>query len=47
MHVCFCCVRLRFSEQKTFIYTVYIALDQETVWEERLGNDLFCVWWDT
>jgi len=35
MHVCFCCVCFSFS-----------VSSQEIGWEERLGNDLFCVKWD-
>ena len=34
MHVCFVFV------------SVYSILSQEIGWEERLGNDLFCVEWD-
>jgi len=32
MHVSFCCVRFSFS-----------VLSQEISWEERFGNDLFCI----
>jgi len=35
MHVCFGCVRISLS-----------VLSQEIGLEERLQNDLFCVWWD-